>query len=223
MARPDELQDPLKPLDRIFSSDPRHSGSLSALEKLHGSLEGVRVHTGVPLHVRQLFETAKNLSLYSWFAFRFHPVAKLIAYASLERALRERAAREDAVHVDKVRDTLRPLMTRAVESGWLKSERFELVRRTARVQLRDEQTLRMIQSGEIGEEGVELPDVAEAEVLGRAAQMDYVIRIAESIPYIRNHIAHGGTLLDPGSIATLRVIAEAINQLFEEPLVKGEV
>ena len=53
--------------------------------------------------------------------------------------------------------------------------------------------------------------------------MVYVIRIAESIPYIRNHIAHGGALLDPSSIATLCVIAEAINQLFEEPIAKGEV
>jgi len=222
MTDAEDLQDPLKPLDRIFGSDPRHRGSLSALEKLHGSLDEIRVHAGVPLHVRQLFETAKNLSLYSWFVFRFHPVAKLIGYASLERALKERAAREDAGHVDTVRKTLHPLMDRAVEGGWLKSEQFEVVRRTARVQLRDEQTFRMIQSGEIGEDGVESADITEAEVLERAAQMDYVIRIADSIPYIRNHIAHGGPLLDAGSVATLRVIAEAINQLFVEPEVKPD-
>ena len=50
-----------------------------------------------------------------------HPVAKLLGYASLERALKERAAREDGVHVDAVLKTLDPLMARAVNSGWLKS------------------------------------------------------------------------------------------------------
>lgn len=139
-----EVQDPLKALDRITQADPRHDGPLGSLERLHANLDTIRLQSCVPLHVRQLFETAKNLSLYSWFAFRFHPVAKLMGYASLERALKE-----------------------------------------------------------------------------RAAQMDYVIRIADSIPYIRNHIAHGGPLLDGGSVATLRVIAEAINQLFGESKVQA--
>jgi hypothetical protein len=215
MADAEELQDPLKPLDRILSSDPRHRGSLCALENLHSSLDQIRVHAGVPLHVRQLFETAKNLSLHSWFVFRFHPIAKLLGYASLERALKERAAREDGVEVDAVRKTLHPLMARAVASGWLKSEGFESVRRSARVQLRDEQMFGMIQSGTIDEQGVEAPEISEAAILERATQMDYVIRIAESIPYIRNHIAHGGRLLDGGSVVTLRVVAEAINQLFD--------
>jgi hypothetical protein len=212
-----DLQDPLKPLDQILTADPRYQGSVGVLERMHGSLDAIQLHPGVPLHVRQLFETAKNLSLYSWFVFRFHPISKLMGYASLERALKERAAREDGVHVDTVRKTLHPLMARAVNSRWLRSERFEVVRRTAHAQLREKQTLQMIQSGEIGEDPVESPEIGEAEILERAAQIDYVIRIAESIPYIRNHIAHGGPMLDAGSVATLRVIAAAINQLFEEP------
>ena len=52
--------------------------------------------------------------------------------------------------------------------------------------------------------------------------MDYVIRLAESIPYIRNHIAHGGRLLDGGSVVTLRVVADTINQLFEKPNPEGD-
>jgi hypothetical protein len=34
-----------------------------------------------------------------------------------------RVSREDAVHVDKGPNTLRPLMARAVENGWLENER----------------------------------------------------------------------------------------------------
>ena len=69
---------------------------------------------------------------------------------------------------------------------------IELVRRTSRVQLRDDRTFRMLQPGEIDEGRVDSSDIAEAEVLERAAQMDCLIRIADLIPYIRNHIAHGG-------------------------------
>jgi hypothetical protein len=198
--------------------DPRHDGSFGGtLAGNHAKLNAIKLHVGVPLHVRQLFETAKNLSLYSWFVFRFHPVAKLLGYASLERALKERAARQDGVHVDAVLKTLHPLMARAVNSGWLKSEQFEVVRRSAQVQLRDEQTFRMIQTEGFSEQPVESPEIAEADILERAAQMDYVTRIAGSIPYIRNQIAHGSPMLDSGSVATLRIIGEAINQLFESP------
>jgi len=199
-----------------MTSDPRYEGSLCALERRHADLDGISLHAGVPIHVRQLFETAKNLSLYSWFVYRFHSVAQLIGYASLERALKERVARERGLDVERIRDTLRPLMDLATEKGWLKSERFEGVRRRARVQLEQEQTIRMIRSGEIGGEPVESPEIPEADILTRAAELDYVVRVAESMPYIRNHLAHGGRMLDGGSAGTLRVVSEAINQLFEE-------
>jgi len=94
-----DVQDPLKPLDRISHADPRYDGSPGKLKLAHARLDALQLHQGVPMHVRQLFETAKNLSLYSWFVYRFHPIAQLIGYASLERALKERLARERGVDV----------------------------------------------------------------------------------------------------------------------------
>jgi hypothetical protein len=85
------------------------------------------------------------------------------------------------------------------------------------LQLKDEQTFRMIQTGQIGEEPVESPDIEEADILSRAAQLDYVVRIAESMPYIRNHIAHGGQILHGGSAVTLKVIAEATTSCLKRP------
>jgi hypothetical protein len=67
-------------------------------------------------------------------------------------------------------------MDLAVKQGWLKSESFQVARRVAQVQLRDEQTFRMIQSGLIGES----PEIAEADILARASQLDYVLRIARN-------------------------------------------
>jgi hypothetical protein len=209
-----EVDDPLKSVDCITQPDPRHLGSLHTLELSHANLNEIRLHAGVPKNVRQLFETAKNLSLYSWFVYRFHPIAQLIGYASLERALKERVAHERGVESDTVRETLRPLMEIAASKGWLKAEGFDSVRRAAHVQLQDEQTFKMIQSDEIGEEPVESPDIEVAEILSRAAQLDYVVRIAESMPYVRNHLAHGGPALHGGSAVSLKIIAEAINQLF---------
>jgi hypothetical protein len=220
MSRSQELQDPLKPFDRIMQPDPRHDGSLGTLGGLHAKLDTIRLHAGVPLHVRHLFETGKNLSLYSWFAYRFHPVAQLIGYASLERALKERLARERGADVDAIRVRFSDLMNRAVKEGWLKSERFDVAHHIARAQLREEQTRRMITSGQIGEELVESLEMEEADVLSRAAELDFVDRLAKNVPYIRNHIAHGGPILDGTSASTLRLVAEAINQLFEEPEVK---
>jgi hypothetical protein len=213
-----EVEDPLKAFDCITKPDPRHDGSLGTLDGLHADLSAIAIHAGVPLHVRQLFETAKNLSLYSWFVYRFHPIAQLIGYASLEQALMERVAHHRGIATDAVRETLRPLMNLAATNGWLKNERFDSVRRAAHVQLRDEKTLDMIQSGQIGEEPVESPPIEEADILTRASRLDYVVRIAEAMPYIRNHIAHGRPALHGGSAATLRVIAEAINQLFDPPV-----
>lgn len=212
-----DVQDPMKPFDRITQPDPRHDGSFGSLQSRHADLNTIGLHAGVPLHVLQLFETAKNLSLYSWFVFRFHPIAQLIGYASLERALKERLARERGADVDTIRVRFSDLMNRAVKEGWLKSERFDVAHHIARAQLREEQTRRMITTGQIGEEPVESSEIEEADVLSRAAELDFVDRLAKNVPYIRNHIAHGGPILDGTSAATLRLVAEAINQLFEEP------
>src|ERR1700722_10535079 len=154
-----DVEDPLKPIDCITQPDPRHDGSLGTLELLHAHLNGIQMHAGVPMHVRQLFAPAKNLSLYSWFVYRFHPIAQLIGYASLERALKERVAHERRIEIDTVRETLRLLIELAATRGWLKNERFDAARRAAQMQVRDEQTVRMIRSGQIGEEPVEPPEI----------------------------------------------------------------
>jgi len=43
----------------------------------------------VPEKIREHFETTKNLLLYSWFVYRFIPVAEFHAATTLEYALKE--------------------------------------------------------------------------------------------------------------------------------------
>jgi len=48
--------------------------------------------------------------------------------------------------------------------------------------------------------------------------MDLVEPFVQLTPKLRNNLAHGSTTLTPTSIATLRLLADAINQIFPPEL-----
>src|SRR3990167_9584327 len=64
------------------------------LEDQYGAVTSLVLHDGVPEDIRIQFETSKNLYLYSWFVYRFYPVAQHHSYTCLELALRERFEEE---------------------------------------------------------------------------------------------------------------------------------
>ena len=66
--------------------------SMVTLEERHAGVSQFELTLAVPLDVRVLFETAKNLYMYAWFVYRFYPVAEQQALATLEFALRQRLA-----------------------------------------------------------------------------------------------------------------------------------
>ena len=142
-------------------------------------------------------------------------VAELVAYSALERALKERVAREQGVKADNIRRGLSSLLKAAARNRWLKSEKFTATKHLAQQQLEQEQLMRMIQENQLGDQPVEIPDIPEAKIDARAAQLNFVEVLATGVPQLRNHLAHGGPLLHPGSASTLRTVSEAINQLFE--------
>jgi hypothetical protein len=74
-----EIEDPLKPLSEICQPDPRHAMLGISLQAIHVALLESQITDRAPANVRQLFETAKNVALYSWFVFRFHQVNELVA------------------------------------------------------------------------------------------------------------------------------------------------
>jgi hypothetical protein len=91
----DEIEDPMKALSEIYKPDVRQANLVGDLSDIHAVLSQMVLHEEVPPNVRQLFETAKNVSLYSWFVYRFHQVAELVAFSALELALKERAGRAE--------------------------------------------------------------------------------------------------------------------------------
>jgi hypothetical protein len=90
---------------------------------LHDAVSAFSLHSGVPEDILQHFETVKNLYLYSWFIYRFQPVAELESLACLEFALRERLAEE--IGTGKIKEKmLRGLLKYAFENRLIKNEGF---------------------------------------------------------------------------------------------------
>jgi hypothetical protein len=80
------IEDPLKSLSTIFEYDrPFLTGEV---EDFHAELSLVTLDPGIDVDVRQLFETAKNVALYSCFVYRFHQVAESVGFSALELALK---------------------------------------------------------------------------------------------------------------------------------------
>lgn len=136
VAQHDFDPEKLRPADRLYDPDPRNAltawpdpatGILRPVRAsdLHDAVSAFSLHAGVPDDIAQHFETIKNVYLYSWFIYRFQPVAELQSLACLEFALRERLANE--IRTGKVRGKrpgLYSLMKYAIEKQMVKNDGF---------------------------------------------------------------------------------------------------
>lgn len=136
MCAPEFDAEKLRPAEFITEPDPRNalfvridtvagtSHPLTAAD-LHAMVSCLSLNRTVPEKVARHFETVKNVFLYSWFIYRFQPVAELQSLACLEFALRERFANEIMTGtIDKRNAMLRGLLVFAVGAGVIKSEGF---------------------------------------------------------------------------------------------------
>lgn len=84
------VDDPMKPLEEVYSADLRQKKFMNNLEDNHRLLSKIVLTDKTPIEVRQLFETAKNVSWYSRFAYRFHQVSEMVAFSAPKMALKEK-------------------------------------------------------------------------------------------------------------------------------------
>jgi hypothetical protein len=85
----------------------------------------LELNSAVPGDIAQHFETVKNLYLYSWFIYRFQPVAELQSLSCLEFALRARLAVE--IRMGKLKEKrpgMRRLMQYANENHLVNNDGF---------------------------------------------------------------------------------------------------
>jgi hypothetical protein len=204
-------EDPLKALSEIGRPDVRRANIVGNLSDEHQDLASIRLNDTVPDIAAQLFETAKNVSLYSWFVYRFHPVAESVAYAALEMSLNLRKTGLRLLPPSFRSVGLSKLLREAFDSGALSEaglpSRPALVAHAARFTM----IARLIAEGR---DGAEVPDPTEEDVALASSQVSISKDLIELWPQVRNTLAHGSPRLTPNSRQTLRLIAEAINQLF---------
>ncbi len=198
--------DAFRDLARVSTVDPRYA-SRAVLDSATGprpmtiedhwqDISTLALHDGVPRVIRVHFETARNLLLYSWFAYRFQQVAEMHAYASIEYALRRRAG-----FSIRARTSLKRLLVKAVREGWIRDEGFRHYRRIAERRAefeRDEAAL--------VEKGLDSALASEAQ--------SYARTISETLPFLRNKLAHGSGMLSPSGKRTLALCCDLITQLY---------
>jgi hypothetical protein len=185
----------LKPFAAIAEPDPRSTGSLVnritgeriplSIERHHAWLAVEVLGSHVRRDIQDHFATAKNLLLYSWFVYRFIPVAQMHLYSCLEFALRDRLGLEKKEHPP----TLRPLIRLAFAQGLLDG-----------VVIRD----RHLQSG-LAINPTD-PYKSDAEW--------FVGHMAEYVSFIRNNLAHGAFTLMPDGGRSLRMVRDVIDHVY---------
>lgn len=187
------------------------------IEHQHRTVVELVLHKNVPDDIRVQFETTKNLYLYAWFVYRFYPVAKHHAYACLELALRERFEIELLAAGEKKREFgpgLKRLLSYAVESGCLRNENFSVW------QHRTERRAQKRTEDEIWEEAKrnglnEITfDETQYEIKDVDRDHEYLETIIKTLPWLRNHYAHGSKSLDNQALGTMKLVAEIINQIY---------
>lgn len=155
-------------------------------QDIYAAAKATKLHAGVPLEVRSHFETARNLFVYSWFFYPFNVAAQLHAFLTAERALKERAGTS--------KGGFRRLLRMAVAKGWIRDKGFSGF---------EANRLWGINRGLIGES-----ETSEVR--------SYSDVLVEVLPFMRNELAHGDTVLHYRGAQYLGLCAELINQLFDQ-------
>lgn len=203
---------PFKKLEEVLVKDqPFRTGELSGY---HAILSEFVLNSSVPAEIHQIFDTARNLSLYGFYATHFHQVAMLYSFIALESALKLKAEKEEVIWHEENRGKYGPdfskLLRLAKKRKWLVNERFSFFERLVYVNAKNKKMFKNLKEGVV-------PEPTNKEIDAARKTTDIVSAILTHSNGLRNAIAHGSAIMDPaGSHGCLRQISEAINQLFPE-------
>jgi len=216
--------DTLRGWEEALRPDPRNESSVvfdesgirkSTLADQYECIRGFELNPAVPHSIKVHFETARNLYLYSWFVYRFYPVAEQQALTSLEFALRKRLPPlEDTAKGKPQFEGLALRLRRARELGLITNEglkiRERLAMRSARARYDLEALEEMIRTG-VTEMVLDDSNIEPNE---QDFNGDWIGRFVESLPKIRNEYAHGSHMLHPTVLGRFEIVCDLINQLY---------
>jgi len=186
----------LKNFDEIHERDPRYHDFVVPAEEfrkisladIYKEVSDMKLHDGVPEKIRSHFEMARNLLIYSWFHYPFHMAAWLYALISVEYALKEKIGKDNMIFKD--------MLAKAVKEKWIIADNFSHIQ----IRIKNMQELGEVYYGPV-----------ETDMFKH-----YCDSLCKSIPYFRNEMAHGSTMLFPGTSHDVRICSEIINQLFKK-------
>ncbi|MBV1929379.1 MAG: hypothetical protein KUG81_07710 [Gammaproteobacteria bacterium] len=206
--------DALKPIDQVLVADPRNE--CIELAEWHSKIAEIVLVETTPVEVKQLFENAKNIALYTYFAYRLHQPAEVIGYTALEKALKLKfEIEQENIILEKSPKTLADYMDVALNQGWIKSEGYNSFRQLASSRVQQKKIVKLIKSGALDhQESTPIPESEEHEIIAEMRDMGIAERVLHAGRHIRNFHAHGNGGLSPSAICTLEKIAEEINQLY---------
>lgn len=213
VAPADLLREP----DAVVTADPRINAAETLADRQQ-RIRQFRLTDSVPHPIRVHFETAKNLYLYAWFVYRFYPVAEQHALSTLELALRERLKEvlpaADTEHWNIWSPGLKKLFKRAIEVGLISNDGLRLREQHALIAARDRVSWEKGQ--EMLAKGLESIEWDEAHVVALPGDYrdDWLSMLAETLPDIRNTLAHGSRMLHPLVLTTFTHVADLINQAY---------
>ncbi len=212
--------DSLRRPEEMALPDARMGSGTYAQRRLdghHHAISGLTFGKVVPDDVRIHFETAKNLFLYSWCVYRFYMVAEQYALTTLEFGLRskfidEGLLKKDDDRVPGLKFLLRTARERDLISDAHFTPRLDIASELARHRhfLEVSQTMREQGLTEI------LYDDSAVGPSEEDLAIDWLEKVADSLPDIRNMHGHGTGNLYPTVFRTFVIVHNIIGQLFED-------
>lgn len=225
-------QTTLHPADRLRDSsnamtpDPRTvtwaAPEPPSLAAHHAAVSTIQISSAVPEPVAIQFENARNLYLYAWYVYRFYMSATAAALAALEFGLRERLRTTFSEKPLGKKLMLKGLLSMAVGQGLVRNEGFRRWHHAAQVNARERlsmEALKAMIDNELDSLEYQIPEFPEfPEILPEDQQWDLVGGLPDSLPTIRNELAHGSSMLTRQVLGTIELVAEILNQLYPGPL-----
>lgn len=228
------LMEKFKSLDTVTVMDPRFLHIVS-VDRITGTFQTITLHDHhssisrffladiVPEVIRSHFNTARNVLLYTWFAYGLYPVAELQALNGLELALKTRIGDTGLKNLKKQRGKhnkalgLQSYIEHAATSGWIRNEDFQAYHRVPYEQAKWDLHMKKIQ--EMKDKGLTIIDVDESEiVVPEVNTTDFIAILIDTVNKIRNIHAHGEVMLYPASVwQTFEICTDFINALFRSP------
>ncbi len=216
----DVLTDVFRPLSRIFEPDPRQTcyevidetGTRGkTIQDHYNVIERLVLNPTIPRDVAIQFDTAKKLFVHAWCNLRFTQIAERHAYSAVEMALRQRLNSDWTARVSTAkkigkrinsRPTLPLLLRLAIDLGIITDSGFRNYERIRQRRADYLNSLRQVYGDD--------PKFA----MPSPTRNTNARILSESMPSIRNSLAHGSTTIYPGVYLQFELCCDILNQLY---------